>query len=354
MEAFSFHEIGTMIEKVPYAGPIILLLASLLAARLAVWFVDRVLSRLASRTSFTFDDQFLAAIRRPIWVTVLLIGATYSIEWIGPPAHVAKILLACLKTIGILVWAIAFYKIIHLVFASIMARMREKMQEGLEVIHLLENLSRLGILVIAGLKFMSTWGINITPLLASAGIAGITLALAAKDTMANFFGGISIYADRPYKLGDYIILDSGERGEVVAIGIRSTRIITRDEEQVSIPNAVMVNAKIINESQPLPNYRVRVKVGVAYGSDIDLVEETLLNVAGECPHVLPDPEPRVRFRNFGDSSLDFELLAWIKDPRRRGRVLHELNRAVYKAFQRNNIEIPFPQRTVHLVRQENS
>ena len=175
--------------------------------------------------------------------------------------------------------------------------------------------------------------------------------------MANFFGGISIYADRPYKLGDYIILDSGERGEVVAIGIRSTRIITRDDEQISIPNAVMVNAKIINESQPLPNFRVRVrsvKVGVAYGSDIDLVEETLLGVAGNCDLVLPDPSPRVRFRNFGDSSLDFELLAWIGDPRQRGRALHELNRAVYMAFQQNRIEIPFPQRTVHLVRQENS
>jgi small-conductance mechanosensitive channel len=327
-------------------------LSSLLAARLAVWFLDRVLLRVASKTRFTLDDHVIRIVKRPIWVSVLLAGASYSIIWIAPPDRVANILLPGLKTVGILVWTIALYKLIHLAFASIIKRMREKGQEGIEIIHLLENLSRLGLFVIAGLKFMSIWGINITPLLASAGIAGITLALAAKDTMANFFGGISIYADRPYKLGDYIILDSGERGEVVSIGIRSTRILTRDDEQIAIPNSVIVNAKIINQSQPMPNFRVRVKVGVAYGSDIDLVEDTLLRVAESCEMVLADPRPRVRFRSFGDSALDFELLTWIEHPRQRGRVLHELNRAVYMAFQQNNIEIPFPQRTVHLLRQE--
>ena len=117
---------------------------------------------------------------------------------------------------------------------------------------------------------------NVTPLLASAGIVTAAVALASKDTLANFFGGVSIFVDRPYRLRDYIILESGERGEVVNIGIRSTRILTRDDVLITVPNAVLANSKIINQSGQVPRYRIRAKVGVGYGSDVDKVEEVLL------------------------------------------------------------------------------
>ena len=161
---------------------------------------------------------------------------------------------------------------------------------------------------------LSIWKINITPLLASAGIAGLAIAIAAKDTLSNFFGGISIFMDRPYKIGDYIVLDSGERGEVVAIGMRSTRMKTRDDILISIPNSILANSKIINESAPVPNFRVRIPVSVAYGSDIDLVEKTLLDIASKNDQILQEPVPRVRFREFGDSALNFQLLCWAREP----------------------------------------
>ena len=103
------------------------------------------------------------------------------------------------------------------------------------------------------------------------------------------------------------MLDSGERGQVVEVGLRSTRLLTRDDTQISIPNSLMTSTKIINESAPLPRYRVRIKIGVAYGTDVSQVEETLLSIARNNNLVALVPEPRVRFRNFGDSALEFEL-----------------------------------------------
>ena len=221
-------------------------------------------------------------------------------------------------------------------------------RQGIEMIRLVENLARLVAIVGGAFLFLSVWEIDVTPLLASAGIAGVAVALAAKETLANLFGGISLMLDQPFKTGDYIILDSGERGEVREIGLRSTRVWSRDDIMISIPNSIITNSKIVNESAPLPSFRVRIKIGVAYGSDIDLVQKVLLEVARKNKTVVQIPEPRVRFRNFGDSSLDFELLCWGRSPEQKGFLVHQLNCEVYEAFNEAGISIPFPQRDVHL------
>jgi small-conductance mechanosensitive channel len=193
------------------------------------------------------------------------------------------------------------------------------------------------------------WNINVTAWIASAGILGLAISFAAKDTLANLFAGVFILADAPYTLGDFIVLQSGERGEVTHIGIRSTRILTRDDVEITIPNSIMGNVKIINETGgPSEKYRIRIKVGVAYGSDIDKVQSLLSNVAESHPEVCQTPSPRVRFRTFGDSSLDHELLCWVEKPVMRGRVSHALNTEVYRRFLEEGIEIPFPQRDIHI------
>lgn len=192
------------------------------------------------------------------------------------------------------------------------------------------------------------FGIPVNAVFASAGIAGFALAMAAKDTLSNLFGGVTIFMDRPFRPGDYIVLDNDERGEVVQIGLRSTRIQTRDDVMITIPNSIITNTKIVNQSSPRPSFRVRVKIGVAYGSDIKQVEAILLGQVRSDPLAARDPEPRVRFRQFGDSSLDFELLCWAKRPHDRGRLMHHLNTGIYNAFAEAGIEIPFPQRDVHL------
>ena len=192
------------------------------------------------------------------------------------------------------------------------------------------------------------FGIPVNAVFASAGIAGFAVAMAAKDSLSNLFGGVTIFLDRPFRTGDYIVLDNNERGEVMQIGLRSTRIKTRDDVMITIPNSIITNTKIVNQSSPEPMFRVRIKIGVAYGSDVKQVESILIGQVQSNPLAAQDPEPRVRFRAFGDSALEFELLCWAKRPHDRGRLMHELNTSIHNAFAEACVQIPFPQRDVHL------
>jgi MscS family membrane protein len=205
------------------------------------------------------------------------------------------------------------------------------------------------VVAFAAYALLQVWNIDATAWLASAGVVGIAVGFAAKDTLANLFAGFFIIADSPYKVGDYIVLDSGDRGEVTRVGIRSTRLLTRDDVEIIIPNAEMANTKVVNESGGRwVKFRIRLKVGVAYGSDVDRVVAVLEREALAHDAVCRVPEPRVRMRGFGDSSLDFELLCWVEHPSERGIVSHHLYMNIYKALGREGIEIPFPQRDVWL------
>jgi len=329
-------------------GAVIIMAAFVIAAKLVDLFLDRVLLAFARKSKFHLDDAILQTVHRPLWISFVLLGALIAVRWVGPRPPFAFVLVALLETSLVFVWGLAFNAVIRRVTTDWIAHWRQAGRQGVEIIHLGGNIAR--VLVLAGAVFLllSFWEINITPLLASAGIAGIAVALAAKETLSNFFGGVSVFLDQPFRTGDYIILDSGERGEVVDIGMRSTRVMTRDDVQISIPNAIIANTKVINESAPEPRFRVRVKVGVAYGTDVDELEEILLSIARNNPLVVSHPQPRVRCRHFGDSSLDFELLCWAHRPHDKGRLVHELNKEIYKSLDKAGITIPFPQRDVHL------
>jgi small-conductance mechanosensitive channel len=194
-----------------------------------------------------------------------------------------------------------------------------------------------------------TWRIDLTAWLASAGIVGIAVGFAAKDTLANLFSGIFIIADAPYKPGDFIVLDGGLRGQVTKIGIRSTRILTPDDVEITVPNAVIGGSKIVNETGgPHVKQRIRVAVDVAYGSDIDRVRAVLLTCPEGVIHVAHAPTPQVRLRELAAAGLHFELLVWLEEPAQRDAVIDALNCAIYKAFAAASIEIPFPQLDVRV------
>ena len=193
------------------------------------------------------------------------------------------------------------------------------------------------------------WNIDLTGWLASAGIVGVAVGFASKDTLSNLIAGVFILADAPYKLGDYLLLDSGERGEVIEIGIRTTRLKTRDDVEIIVPNAVMANQKIVNQSGGgHPSFRVRVAVGVAYGSDVHQVRAILQRIAEADTHIRQTPAPRVRFRALGESSLDFEVMGWVDNPAMRGRATDSLLTVIYDTLNAEGIEIPFPKRDVYV------
>jgi len=210
------------------------------------------------------------------------------------------------------------------------------------------RLGTIGIILLLLWNVSEYFGIPLTAVFTSAGIFGMAVAFAARETLENLFGGASLLLDRPFRTGDYITLDTGERERVINVGLRSTRIMTRDDIQITIPNSLITNSKIVNESAPKSDFRVRLQVGVAYGTDIDHVEAVLLSVANDEKMVKRKPVPTVRLRGFGRSCLKVELLCRVYWARDRGRLLHRLYRSTYTAFQEAGIEIPYPQRDIRI------
>ncbi len=216
---------------------------------------------------------------------------------------------------------------------------------------LFNNISAILIYSLAIYLLFLAWGIDMTAWLASVGVIGIAVGFAAKDTLANLFSGLFIMADAPYKIGDYVVLDDSlqSRGKVTHIGIRSTRLLTRDDVEITVPNSIMGNSQITNQSGgPHEKFRCRVQISVAYGSDTEQVEKLLLEEAAAESLVCLYPEPRVRFRRFGGSGLEYELLFWITRPEFRGNALHQLNTKIYNAFMREGIEIPYSKQDVYI------
>jgi MscS family membrane protein len=301
--------------------PLVYVAVLLVAALAGTWAVNliftRVIRRFTQRTSTHIDDAIVRKLQRPVMATVFVIFLNLALRLLIEDQYWQTTACNVLWTVVLVWWVLALVQAFR-VFSRAVMRSKSRETSGIvQVMPLVDNLVTVVLVLLGAFWLLDMWQINITPLIASAGIATAALALASKDTLSNFFGGVSIFMDRPYRLGDYIILGTGERGEVVDIGVRSTRILTRDDVLVTIPNSVMANAKIINETQPAPMYRVRSKVGVSYDSDPDLVEENLLKSLENISAILPQPVPRVRFRSFGDSALDFELLSWVSDPRDR-------------------------------------
>ena len=315
--------------------------------------VNKLLEQAARRTRTDFDDRLLPLISAPIIQTTVTLALIVAVMAFQGQSAMEKITIRVLVTLLLLFWARAWFKATHLALESMSKNVRRFELFQPRTVPLFEMTIKIVLVVIFAYLFMRVWGIDGTAWLASAGIIGIAIGFAARDTLANLISGVSIVADAPYKIGDYIVLDTGERGIVTSLGIRSTRLLTRDDVEISIPNAVIGNAKITNESGgPWVKQRIRVPVGVAYGSDTALVEKVLGSVAADSPDILDRPEPRVRMRAFGQSSLDFELLGWIDHPEDRGRVTHEILLEIDRRFREHSIVIPFPQRDVHFYRQE--
>jgi small-conductance mechanosensitive channel len=334
-------------DKWVHAGA--LLVAGLVAALIARLVLFQVVHLMTRRTTSDVDDQLSAALRRPVVWTLILLGAMWAVQALELSEDLEFWVLGVPKTILVILWSLAAMRV-GTILLELLARQVDRVPlVQPQTLPLFEMVKKL--LVAGGFVyfFLAAWDLDVTTWLASAGVVGIAIGFAAKDTLANLFSGVFIMADSPYKIGDYIVLDGDLRGKVTDIGMRSTRILTRDDIEITVPNAVVANARIVNETAgPHPKLRVRVRIGVAYGSDVDQVEKVLLSCCEGVPDLVDNPAPRVRMRAFGESSLDFELLTWVEEPELRGRALHELNKRVYKALSAAGIEIPFPQRDLHV------
>jgi small-conductance mechanosensitive channel len=204
------------------------------------------------------------------------------------------------------------------------------------------------LLVVAVLVVLQTAGIDITTFNILAGTVGLGIGIGLQGVANNFISGLIVHLERPIKIGDRIEVGDVE-GDVVEIGARSTTVLTNDNISIIVPNSRFINENVVNWSHNDRKVRFRIPVPVAYGSDVRRVEQVLLGVASENPDVLRDPAPVVRFLEFGDSGLCFELRAWSTTLlHRKGRLTSDLNFGIDAAFRAAGIKIPFPQRDLHV------
>lgn len=328
---------------------------SIVIASILDFLFKRVFLYYASKTKFEFDDLILAALRKPLYLTVIIAGTVFSLHYTNLTASYIYIIDGIGLTALFVIWIIAFLGINKILFEKVFPHLTRKTETQIddELLPLLKGIVNVAIVFVGILAILNLiWGINVTPLFASAGIAGIAVAFAAQDSIAQLFGGISIYFDQPFKRGDRIELESGEVGIVHEVGIRTTRIMNLYNNMIIIPNSIIANSKVVNFTSPQSIMVVKMTMGVAYGSDVEKVRNVLYAIIRDIDLVLDDPAAAVRLENFGESSLDFALYMWIKNPADKIKLIDMVNSSISEEFAKEGIEIPFPTRTLFIKNEE--
>lgn len=338
--------------NVPYS--LLLLFAGVFGSVALYWLYHWLLKRAAS-TESKIDDILIAATGKPLIIAVLVVTVYFSIVYSGliPDRYAyvldSKYLTAFYILLGTWIVSSFTYNFIHLYGRWMASRTESEVDD--RIIDVLEIAVKYVIWFVAFLLILSTLDIDITPLLAGAGIAGVAVALAAQDLLSNFFGGALIVMDKPFKVNDRIKIDD-YLGDVVSVGPRSTRLQTLDYQLVTIPNSKIASSVIINYALPEVRLKIKIPVSVAYGSDVKRVKEILLEIAREAVdssvYVLNEPAPSVYFLEFADSSLNFTLVVWARAFNMAWDVQDFINTRIDERFREEGIEIPFNQMDVHI------
>ncbi len=326
------------------------------AAILFALFVHPVLTRVAHtltrKTTTTLDDVLVLAVARPLVLFILVQGVFLALtitSYLDPwQAYIQKAWLAA-------VLGVVFYGLQRLTSAFIQwygqevaVKPRGRMDEKL--LPLLRRFVTAVIYGLGALLILDNLGIKVSPLLAGLGLGGIAVALSVQPTLSNFIAGVFVVADGSIGVGDFIEIQSGPSGDVVDIGWRSTKIQTPQGNLVIIPNGKLGDSIVTNYQSPTPEVNVFVNCGVAYESDLERVEVVCVEVAREVMRELPDAvaakefEPVVRFREFGESNINFFVLLRGESRLDAMRVQHEFMKRLQTRFAREGIEISYPVR----------
>jgi small-conductance mechanosensitive channel len=307
----------------------------------------RLLHAWAKRTSTQLDDIIIDSFRRPSIVFVVAIGLHLGLSLSGLPEKHVFYLTKILYVIMILSVTFPLANLSGRLFHNYI----RASNLPLPTTGLAYGVVKGTIIVIGFLIVLSVLGISITPLVTALGVGGLAVALALQDTLANLFAGIHILIEKSVRIGDFVKLETGQEGYVEDITWRTTRVRMLPNNIVVIPNSKLAQSVLTNYYLPEKRMSLLIPVSVSYASDPDRVERLLVEEAKqgatEIPGLLSEPEPFVRFiPGFGDSSLDFTLICQVKEFTDQYLAQHELRKRIFRRFQSEGIEIPFPQRTV--------
>lgn len=329
--------------------PAVIALAAIAALLIIRSITFRVLHKWAQRTETDIDDIVIRAFKTPSIYWCIAIGLHIGIAISGlPEIHVFYIT----KTIHVMV-------ILSIAFASsnlsekIFTNYVQRSNLPIPTTGLANGILKGTILILGVLIALSVIGISITPLITALGVGGLAVALALQDTLSNLFAGIHILVEKSIRIGDFIRLETGQEGYVVDITWRTTRIRMQPNNMVIIPNNKLSQSIVTNYHLPEKSMAISIPIGVSYSCDPEKVEKVLMEemkkAIGEIPGLLGAPPPVVKFvPGFGESSLNFTLVCYVREISDHHPVQHELGKRIFKRFKMEGIEIPFPHRTVYL------
>ncbi len=330
---------------------LIVLVAIVIGRRLVKLLLDQVLWRLVGRTRTTFDDVLLEVVRLPAYWLLVVVALHVAIRrldflpraWNAP---LQDLLFVLYFLVGFLfVWRFVD-KVLTWFGREVALRTETPLDE--QLLPFFRRVALILVALIGAITLLSHFGVNVSAMVTTLGIASLAIALAAQTSLADTINGFLIMLDRPFRIGDRIeIRDINTWGDVVDIGLRSTRIRTRDNRMVIIPNSVIGQSMIVNHSYPDMQYRIQVDVGVAYGTDIEFARQTIVEAVRKVEGVVQERPVEALFLEFGDSALIFRVRWWIQSYDDTRRMYDRVNTAIYKALNEAGIQIPFPQRDVH-------
>jgi small-conductance mechanosensitive channel len=344
-------DMQTIIEKIIMPVGIFLLGTGLLLAVRGIAL--RSFSRWAERTETKMDDIVLASLRGPSIFWAAALGIYLAVQFIDFPQSSIKLIDKVVSIILIFSVTLAAANLSGRIFKSFIR------QSGLPLptTGLAYGLLKGVILALGLLMILGVLGISIAPLIAALGVGGIAVALALQDTLSNLFSGMHIMVEKAIRVGDFIRLETGQEGYVDDITWRTTRVRMLSNNIVVLPNSKLAQSVVINYHLPEKRMSLLIPVNVSYAADPVHIERILVEVAksavGRVPGLLGEPEPFVRFiPGFGDSALEFTLICQVQEFTDQYLAQHDLRKSIFKRFREEGIEIPFPQRTVHLRREK--
>jgi len=314
------------------------------------WLLHFVEKRLKEHEFFQINARVFKIIHRTLLLSMLFVAGTYLIRLTHVPIlekifHALLIILLAIPVKNFLIIAIGYLQI------KIAHQTENKIDDI--IFELLARFSGFIILATALVISLDFLGVNVIPFIAGAGIAGVAIGFAAKDTLSNLIAGILLIIDRPFEIGDRIEVWSAPAGtstwgDVIDIGLRATKIKTTDNIVIIIPNNEIMLRDIINYTTISGKIRVRINIGIAYDAELQKAKDIILKVADSAAWVAKNPAPKVVVRNFGESSVDLQLRVWIDDARKRMDTISLITDRVKVAFDEQGVEIPYPKRDIYI------
>ena len=313
--------------------------------------MSRWMRRWARETATDVDDRILAILAGPVFYILLIYGLDYAITRLPFHWRIIEAVRGGIFIVGVVVVTTIVYRVGMTLLDWYGERLKRKASTTTlvrEFIPLTQRLFSILIFTLAVITVLRHFNYDAWSLLTAMGVGSLAIGLAAKETLTNMISGFSIMIDRPFRPGDRIELASGEIGDVQEIGLRSTRIKTFDNTILVVPNSALVNASLVNYCYPDFKVKTRVKVGIAYGSDIEKAKRIMLETTREVPVILQDPAPSVYFTEFGDFSLNLLMIFWVREYTQMLDAKDRVNSMIHARFAKEGIEIPFPIQTVFL------